>query len=531
MNEALRGLLGWSAVAGPFVVWPSMSALLAYAAVRLRARTLRRHAPAACAHWTERARFADVARREGRLVAALVVMMTLCLGIGAWRTDDASWLGGLLVVVASVCAVVSGHVGFLHAYPSLGPPEDVRGARLRGFVWPACVFGFWLFIPLFVAPFTTPRFDTTTWLALASGMALLVTWSVVALPAARAFGVLVDPSDALLAQAHAVARRMGVEFNSLWVLRWHVPNAFALPLGRNIAVSDRLLELLNPEEVEAVLAHELGHLRERWPTHLTRLAGPFAWFSLSAGLPVYGAFGFLGVMGLYLAVVAVLILLTKVSRNAERAADGDARTHTDSPTYARALEKLHEAALLPAVTIQRGGHPDLYDRMEAAGVCPAYAKPEPPNARGAIAVLMTTGIMVFVAMTFLQVRAAIPGGDTFALTARHVIVPLDAYDLADASDQANLGGDRAGRARLAHAAFRMSPELPFVRIWWISVLVDEGRCREALEVSGPLHFMRLRASAPALDLAGNEDHGVDQQMRDTVLRAVGECATAERAAD
>ena len=47
-------------------------------------------------------------------------------------------------------------------------------------------------------------------------------------------------------------------------------------------------------------------------------------------------------------------------------------------TYARALEKIYEANLLPVVLREKRVHPDLYDRLVAAGATPAYARPKPP---------------------------------------------------------------------------------------------------------------------------------------------------------
>lgn len=453
MNEALRGLLGWPAVIGPFVVWPLMTASLAYVSVRLRARSLRRHAPADSAHWTEHARFAQVARGESRAMAMVVVVTGLTIGMMTWRGEDASWLGGLLVVAAGAAGVVAGYVGFLHAYPSLSPPRDVPGASARGFVWPALVFGFWVLIPLLIIPFTTRRFDAATWVALGSGVALFVAWAATALPAARALRLIVDPPASLLDATRTMAARMNVPFNELWVLRWHLPNAFALPIGRNIAVTDRLLSLLSPEELEGVLAHELSHLREGWPMTLARLGGPAAWCTLSAGLPVYGTYGSVGVVALLVLVVMLLVLLIKLSHRAEHAADHAAHAHADSPAYARALEKLYEAALLPAVTKREGAHPHLYDRMEAAGVTPDYPRPAPPPARlGRISGALLIVALMFSLLPALLFRAAGPrDGARGELLMLNALGPLDADDLLQAADEAGGRGDDAWREALLRA--------------------------------------------------------------------------------
>ncbi|WP_372479729.1 M48 family metallopeptidase [Halomicrobium sp. HM KBTZ05] len=59
----------------------------------------------------------------------------------------------------------------------------------------------------------------------------------------------------------AVAERMGVARPELLVAELSAPNALAIGGGRDAIVVDRrLLRLLSPTEIEALLAHELAHL-------------------------------------------------------------------------------------------------------------------------------------------------------------------------------------------------------------------------------------------------------------------------------
>ncbi|MEM0146202.1 MAG: zinc metalloprotease HtpX [Conexivisphaerales archaeon] len=63
-----------------------------------------------------------------------------------------------------------------------------------------------------------------------------------------------------------IAQRAGIKEPKLVVANIDMPNAFAYgsPLtGNKVAVTSGLLRILNPEEVEAVLGHELGHLKHR----------------------------------------------------------------------------------------------------------------------------------------------------------------------------------------------------------------------------------------------------------------------------
>lgn len=63
-----------------------------------------------------------------------------------------------------------------------------------------------------------------------------------------------------------LCERMGIPMPKLWVIPERAPNAFAT--GRNpnhssVAVTAGLLELMNDEQVEGVIAHELGHIKNR----------------------------------------------------------------------------------------------------------------------------------------------------------------------------------------------------------------------------------------------------------------------------
>lgn len=94
------------------------------------------------------------------------------------------------------------------------------------------------------------------------------------------------------------------------------PNAFALP-GGEIVLTDALVQLMRdrPEAVLGVLAHELGHVRQR---HGLRLAVQASLVSALAGL-VVGDFSAL------LAGMPALLTQQAYSRDFEREADAEAR--------------------------------------------------------------------------------------------------------------------------------------------------------------------------------------------------------------
>jgi heat shock protein HtpX len=63
-----------------------------------------------------------------------------------------------------------------------------------------------------------------------------------------------------------LAQRMGIPMPKLWVTPDQSPNAFATgrnPTHASVAVTSGILELMNDHELAAVLAHELGHVKNR----------------------------------------------------------------------------------------------------------------------------------------------------------------------------------------------------------------------------------------------------------------------------
>jgi len=143
----------------------------------------------------------------------------------------------------------------------------------------------------------------------------------------------------------------------LWLVPLDVPNAFAT--GRNlkhssIAVTRGLLNLLNPEEIEGVISHEISHIKNRdilISTIAATIAGAIMtiaywarWAAfLGAGTSDEDSAG--GVLGLLflsiLAPIAALIVQLAISRTREYGADATGANLTGNPlSLASALEKI-----------------------------------------------------------------------------------------------------------------------------------------------------------------------------------------------
>ncbi len=149
-----------------------------------------------------------------------------------------------------------------------------------------------------------------------------------------------------------LSERAGTPMPKIYIIPDHVPNAFAT--GRNpshaaVAVTEGLLELLDEKEVEAVLAHEMSHVK-----HYDILIGTIAATIAGAIAMLTNFFYFFGgssdrensnpivamIMMLVMPLVASIIQMA-VSRNREFMADEGAAKLTHHPEWLQsALMKL-----------------------------------------------------------------------------------------------------------------------------------------------------------------------------------------------
>jgi len=226
----------------------------------------------------------------------------------------------------------------------------------------------------------------TAWYAYATGPEK-VLWST----GARA---VVDPTDPQEKQLVNVVEEMaiaaGVPRPRIWIVDDPDPNAFATgtdPLHSHIAVTRGLLELCSRDELQAVVGHELGHVKNldvRLMTMLAALVGAVALMHDGAtrilrggtnlgggggggggeGSRGGGKKGGAGALLLILLVVWILswilapiitqLLALAVSRKREYLADAMSAQFTRNPlSLASALQKI-EGADAPTTAIKRG---------------------------------------------------------------------------------------------------------------------------------------------------------------------------------
>lgn len=120
-----------------------------------------------------------------------------------------------------------------------------------------------------------------------------------------------------------------------------VPNAFALP-GGDVVVTDALVDLVEePEELDSVLLHEIGHVHER---HGMQQAIQASAITLILALSI----GDVGVLGDVAAGIPVFLVQSNYSRRAETEADefafaGMAATGRDPKHFATIIRRLSES--------------------------------------------------------------------------------------------------------------------------------------------------------------------------------------------
>ncbi len=409
--------------------WTFLAALAASTAARLwlaarQARHVRAHrgaVPASFAGAIELAahqKAADytVARtRLGMVDAGLSVLVVLALTLGGllqWLSD--AWArvappygivhGTLLVVsvVALLAAlelpvtlyrtfVIEERFGFNRMTLRLFAMDALKGVVL------AALFG----VPLLLAVlWLMDRAGAWWWLYV---WAVLVAFSVAMQLVVPAFVMpwfnkFTPLGDGPLAQrVRRLLERCGFRSRGLFVMdgskRSSHGNAFFAGVGasKRIVLFDTLVDRLGPDEVEAVLAHELGHYK----LHHIRKMLAFHFLSTLAGLFVLGLlvdrpwfYEGLGVQTKTLATALVLFVLvapaftfflhplgTLLSRKHEFEADAYATQHAQAADLVQALVKLYRdnsATLTPDPV-----HSAFYDSHPPAAARIARLRTQP----------------------------------------------------------------------------------------------------------------------------------------------------------
>src|SRR5919198_681581 len=216
----------------------------------------------------------------------------------------------------------------------------------------------------------------------------------IAIMAARAKPVTEAQAPELYRIVRGLAERAHIPMPRLYVSPSDQPNAFAT--GRNpkhaaVAVTKGILPILDPRELEGVLAHELSHVLNRdilissvaatmgaIITFLARLA----WFiPLGGGDRDRNPLGDLAL--LILGPIAALLIQMAVSRSREFGADSSgARLTADPLALASALRKIeaHSRGKLPATTNPSTAHLFISNPFKGGAGLARMFSTHPPTA-------------------------------------------------------------------------------------------------------------------------------------------------------
>jgi len=180
----------------------------------------------------------------------------------------------------------------------------------------------------------------------------------IALAMYRAQPVTREQLPRAYAAVERLTQKIGIPMPKMYVIPTESPNAFATgrnPQHASVAVTQGILNLLNDEELEGVLAHELGHVNNRdilissvaatIAGAVTMLASMGRWAMIFGGMGGRdeqdrgGGIGALFM--LILAPIAASLIQLAVSRSREYQADATGAHFTGNPyALASALAKL-----------------------------------------------------------------------------------------------------------------------------------------------------------------------------------------------
>jgi heat shock protein HtpX len=200
-------------------------------------------------------------------------------------------------------------------------------------------------------------------LLFAGGINFVSYWfsDKIALMSYKAQPVTEAEAPELYNMVRTLATRASLPMPKVYIIPSDSPNAFATgrdPRHAAVAVTQGIMQLLNRQELEGVIAHELAHVQNRdilIATVVATIAGAITMMARMAGYAaMFGGYGGdrdrdrggggLGmILMMILAPIAALLIKLWISRTREYSADSGGAKIAGSPQgLARALEKLQQ---------------------------------------------------------------------------------------------------------------------------------------------------------------------------------------------
>ncbi len=202
-------------------------------------------------------------------------------------------------------------------------------------------------------------------MTLALGFAILMNGGAyffsdkIALMSSGAVPISPEQSPRLYAVMERLAAKANLPMPKLYMIPQPAPNAFATgrnPSHASVAVTQGLMQLMDDEELEGVIAHELSHVRNYdilTSSIAATIAGAVTWVaSMGRWAMIFGGWGgrdndreggggIAALLMLFLAPLAAMLLQLGISRQREYQADASGARMVGHPYgLIRALEKL-----------------------------------------------------------------------------------------------------------------------------------------------------------------------------------------------
>jgi len=212
----------------------------------------------------------------------------------------------------------------------------------------------------------------------------------------------VGPSHSLYQMTQRLAAKAGLPMPKVYIIPDSSPNAFAT--GRNpqhaaVAATEGILQVLEPHELEGVIAHELAHVRHRDILISSVAATIAAAVMMLARMAMYaGMFGGVGgrnedreggnnpialLAMMILAPIAAMLIQAAISRSREFAADAGAAQITGNPhALAQALRKIDALARrVPLDANPATAHMFIVKPFSGQGLMSLFSTHPPTEAR------------------------------------------------------------------------------------------------------------------------------------------------------
>jgi heat shock protein HtpX len=211
----------------------------------------------------------------------------------------------------------------------------------------------------------------------------------IALRAARAQPVSEQEDPRLYQMVRDLTTRAGLPMPKLYVIPQEQPNAFAT--GRNpdhsaVAVTAGIRKLLSEDELRGVLAHELGHVRNRdilLTSVVASIASAITWIGymvLWIGGEDDSPLGILGPLLLWiLAPISAAIIQMAISRQREYSADATGAEICGNPeSLASALLRLESGAQAVPMQVNQASEPLYIVKPFSGGGIASLFSTHPP---------------------------------------------------------------------------------------------------------------------------------------------------------